>query len=180
MGNAKKSLSWVLIKVLLLIPLDLFFTDCLFNHQTLSELVVNMWNALVTFSFTCIRMAWISVGFVVNVLMYCWMLCHVMSCYVMLLCYVSCKRGTCLNSWKIITPLSWWLRTLVFNSHSFPRTHFSFPSLSGVTNGSAGLYLRCQVFSENVSLTLPVRTAHKTFTNRWSWNEWLTLPIKYR
>jgi len=50
---------------------------------------------------------------------------------------------------------------------------------SGVTNGSTGLYLRCQVFSESVSLTLPVRTAHKTFTNRWSWNEWLTLPIKY-
>ena len=28
-------------------------------------------------------------------------------------------------------------------------------------------------------MTLPVRTAHKTFTNRWSWNEWLTLPIKF-
>jgi len=50
---------------------------------------------------------------------------------------------------------------------------------SGVTHGSPGLYLRCQVFSEGVSLTLPVRTAHKTFTNRWSWNEWITLPIKY-
>lgn len=50
---------------------------------------------------------------------------------------------------------------------------------SGVTKGSSGLYLRCQVFSESFALTLPVRTAHKPFTNRWSWNEWLTLPIKY-
>lgn len=50
---------------------------------------------------------------------------------------------------------------------------------SGVTKGSCGLYLRCQVFSDGVALTLPVRTAHKTFSSRWSWNEWLTLPIKY-
>lgn len=50
---------------------------------------------------------------------------------------------------------------------------------SGVMQGSNGLYLRCQVFSDGSSLTLPVRTAHKTFTTRWSWNEWVTLPIKY-
>ncbi|CEP14473.1 hypothetical protein [Parasitella parasitica] len=41
------------------------------------------------------------------------------------------------------------------------------------------LYLTVQLFADNKPLTVPVKTSYKAFRNHWSWNEWLTLPIKY-
>ncbi|KAG1204363.1 hypothetical protein G6F70_000580 [Rhizopus microsporus] len=41
------------------------------------------------------------------------------------------------------------------------------------------LYVTVQLFGDNKPLTVPVRTSYKAFKNHWSWNEWLTLPIKY-
>lgn len=45
--------------------------------------------------------------------------------------------------------------------------------------GCSDLYVSCQVYADNIPLALPVRTAYKAFSTRWSWNEWLTLPVKY-
>ena len=42
------------------------------------------------------------------------------------------------------------------------------------------LYVVCQVFANGRSLTLPSRTAYKAFSNRWNWNEWVTLPIHFK
>lgn len=41
------------------------------------------------------------------------------------------------------------------------------------------LVVYCQVFSDGKPLSLPVSTSYKHFTNRWSWNEWVTLPIQF-
>ncbi|KAK4513454.1 uncharacterized protein ATC70_005455 [Mucor velutinosus] len=41
------------------------------------------------------------------------------------------------------------------------------------------LYITVQLFGDNKPLTVPVKTSYKAFRNHWSWNEWLTLPIKY-
>ncbi|KAI8887127.1 phosphatidylinositol 3-kinase [Backusella circina FSU 941] len=41
------------------------------------------------------------------------------------------------------------------------------------------LYVTVQLFGDNKPLTVPVRTSYKAFKNHWSWNEWLTLPIRY-
>ncbi|RUS87925.1 hypothetical protein EGW08_004341 [Elysia chlorotica] len=41
------------------------------------------------------------------------------------------------------------------------------------------LFVTVQVFNGGMPITLPVQTSHKSFTNRWNWNEWLTLPIKF-
>lgn len=41
------------------------------------------------------------------------------------------------------------------------------------------LYVTCQVYSDDRELTLPVRTSHKSFSSRWNWNEWLTLPLRF-
>ncbi|CAH0757899.1 unnamed protein product [Diatraea saccharalis] len=43
--------------------------------------------------------------------------------------------------------------------------------------GCSDLYVTCQVLSDGVPLALPVTTSYKAFTNRWNWNEWLTLPV---
>ncbi|CAH1760959.1 5700_t:CDS:10 [Entrophospora sp. SA101] len=42
------------------------------------------------------------------------------------------------------------------------------------------IYVTCQLFGGNKPLTIPVRTSYKSFQNHWLWNEWLTIPIKYR
>ncbi|XP_063383010.1 phosphatidylinositol 3-kinase catalytic subunit type 3 isoform X1 [Cydia fagiglandana] len=45
--------------------------------------------------------------------------------------------------------------------------------------GCSDLYVSCQVLSDGVPLALPVTTSYKAFTNRWNWNEWVTLPVYY-
>ncbi|XP_045514091.1 phosphatidylinositol 3-kinase catalytic subunit type 3 isoform X2 [Pieris brassicae] len=45
--------------------------------------------------------------------------------------------------------------------------------------GCSDLYVTCQVLCEGVPLALPVTTSYKAFTNRWNWNEWVTLPVYY-
>ncbi|KAG9294695.1 hypothetical protein G9A89_008174 [Geosiphon pyriformis] len=57
------------------------------------------------------------------------------------------------------------------------------PSLkfTGVqTSDYSDLYVTCQMFADNKPLTIPIRTSYKPFENRWAWNEWLVIPIKYR
>lgn len=45
--------------------------------------------------------------------------------------------------------------------------------------GCADLMVVCQVFANNRSLVLPTSTCYKSFTSRWNWNEWVTLPIQF-
>ena len=42
------------------------------------------------------------------------------------------------------------------------------------------LYVVCQIFANGQPLTLSAQTAYKPFSNRWNWNEWITLPIHYK
>ncbi|KAF9428085.1 Phosphatidylinositol (PI) 3-kinase [Podila epigama] len=42
------------------------------------------------------------------------------------------------------------------------------------------LYVTCQLFSGNQPLTVVLKTSYKAMTNKFAWNEWITLPIKYR
>ncbi|CAD7014388.1 unnamed protein product [Ceratitis capitata] len=39
--------------------------------------------------------------------------------------------------------------------------------------------IRLQVFNKNRPYCLPVTTSYKAFTKRWSWNEWVTLPLQF-
>ncbi|KAI9268862.1 kinase-like domain-containing protein [Phascolomyces articulosus] len=49
-----------------------------------------------------------------------------------------------------------------------------------ISEGSnSDFYVTVQLFGDNKPLTVPVRTSYKAFTNKHSWNEWLTLPLKY-
>ncbi|XP_005106443.1 phosphatidylinositol 3-kinase catalytic subunit type 3 [Aplysia californica] len=41
------------------------------------------------------------------------------------------------------------------------------------------LFVTVQVYNNGLPITLPVQTSHKSFTSRWNWNEWLSLPIKF-
>ncbi|RCH78648.1 Phosphatidylinositol (PI) 3-kinase, partial [Rhizopus stolonifer] len=41
------------------------------------------------------------------------------------------------------------------------------------------VYVTVQLYGDNKPLTVPVKTSYKAFKNHWSWNEWLTLPIRY-
>jgi len=41
------------------------------------------------------------------------------------------------------------------------------------------LSINCQIWSDNVPVTIPVTTSYKSFSTRWDWNEWVSLPIKY-
>lgn len=41
------------------------------------------------------------------------------------------------------------------------------------------MYVTCQILSDGVPLALPVTTSYKAFTNRWNWNEWVTLPVYF-
>lgn len=43
----------------------------------------------------------------------------------------------------------------------------------------ASFMIRLQVFNNGKSLGLPVLTSYKAFTTRWSWNEWVTLPVHF-
>ncbi|SNX81777.1 related to phosphatidylinositol 3-kinase [Melanopsichium pennsylvanicum] len=40
------------------------------------------------------------------------------------------------------------------------------------------LVVECRLFSENKPLSMPVKTAYKSFRNNHQWNEWITLPYK--
>ncbi|KAF9571953.1 Phosphatidylinositol (PI) 3-kinase [Mortierella alpina] len=42
------------------------------------------------------------------------------------------------------------------------------------------LYVTCQVFAGNKPLTVVLKTSYKAMSNKFAWNEWITLPIKYR
>ncbi|KDQ06726.1 hypothetical protein BOTBODRAFT_167791 [Botryobasidium botryosum FD-172 SS1] len=41
------------------------------------------------------------------------------------------------------------------------------------------LYVTCQILADNKPLTIPYRTCFKAFKNNYTWNEWITFPIKY-
>ncbi|KAN0128791.1 Protein kinase-like domain containing protein [Lactarius tabidus] len=41
------------------------------------------------------------------------------------------------------------------------------------------LYVTCQLLADNKPLTIPFRTSYKAFKNTYTWNEWITLPIRY-
>ncbi|GBE88499.1 atypical/PIKK/PI3K protein kinase [Sparassis latifolia] len=41
------------------------------------------------------------------------------------------------------------------------------------------LYVTCQLVADNKPLTIPIRTAFKSFKKDYTWNEWITLPIRY-
>ncbi|KAJ7766939.1 atypical/PIKK/PI3K protein kinase [Mycena olivaceomarginata] len=43
----------------------------------------------------------------------------------------------------------------------------------------ADLYVTCQLTADNKPLTIPFRTSFKAFKNNYTWNEWITLPIRY-
>ncbi|CAF1247836.1 unnamed protein product [Adineta steineri] len=40
-------------------------------------------------------------------------------------------------------------------------------------------YVLCQIYSDGQSLCMPIQTSYKSFTDKWNWNEWLTLPLRY-
>lgn len=44
---------------------------------------------------------------------------------------------------------------------------------------SASFKIQINVYNQNKNLCLPVSTSYKSFTTRWSWNEWVTLPLLY-
>ncbi|KAI8918613.1 kinase-like domain-containing protein [Powellomyces hirtus] len=48
------------------------------------------------------------------------------------------------------------------------------------TRELSDLYITCQLFADNKAITLPIRTAHHSFNAHWTWNEWLTIPLRYR
>ncbi|KIY68853.1 atypical PIKK PI3K protein kinase, partial [Cylindrobasidium torrendii FP15055 ss-10] len=41
------------------------------------------------------------------------------------------------------------------------------------------LYVTCQLVADNKPLTIPFRTSFKAFKSSYTWNEWITLPIRY-
>ncbi|KAJ2914075.1 hypothetical protein MD484_g6343, partial [Candolleomyces efflorescens] len=41
------------------------------------------------------------------------------------------------------------------------------------------LYVTCQLIADNKPLSIPFRTSFKAFKNSYTWNEWITLPIRY-
>lgn len=45
--------------------------------------------------------------------------------------------------------------------------------------GCSDLYVTCQILSDGQPLALPVTTSYKSFSNRWNWNEWVTLPVYF-
>ncbi|KAG8747309.1 Phosphatidylinositol (PI) 3-kinase [Ceratobasidium sp. 414] len=42
------------------------------------------------------------------------------------------------------------------------------------------IYVSCQIVADNKPLTIPHRTSFKAFKNSYTWNEWITFPLKYR
>ena len=46
---------------------------------------------------------------------------------------------------------------------------------------TADLYVTCHVFGEDGRpLFIPMKTSYRPFKNKWNWNEWLVLPLKYK
>ena len=41
------------------------------------------------------------------------------------------------------------------------------------------LYVKCTIHANGKLLCMPVRTAYKSFSSRWNWNEWVEFPIRY-
>ncbi|OBZ72708.1 Phosphatidylinositol 3-kinase catalytic subunit type 3 [Grifola frondosa] len=41
------------------------------------------------------------------------------------------------------------------------------------------IYVTCQLIADNKPLTIPFRTSFKAFKKDYTWNEWITLPIRY-
>ncbi|KAL0579966.1 Phosphatidylinositol (PI) 3-kinase [Marasmius crinis-equi] len=41
------------------------------------------------------------------------------------------------------------------------------------------LYVTCQLVADNKPLTIPFRTSFKAFKNAYTWNEWITFPVRY-
>ncbi|TFK20725.1 atypical/PIKK/PI3K protein kinase [Coprinopsis marcescibilis] len=41
------------------------------------------------------------------------------------------------------------------------------------------LYATCQLIADNKPLTIPYRTSFKAFKNTYTWNEWITFPVRY-
>ncbi|KAI0027323.1 atypical/PIKK/PI3K protein kinase [Vararia minispora EC-137] len=41
------------------------------------------------------------------------------------------------------------------------------------------LYVTCQLVADNKPLTIPFRTSFKAFKNGYTWNEWISFPIRY-
>ncbi|KAG0299039.1 Phosphatidylinositol (PI) 3-kinase [Linnemannia gamsii] len=42
------------------------------------------------------------------------------------------------------------------------------------------LYVTCQVFAGDQPLTVVLKTSYRPMSSKFAWNEWITLPIKYR
>ncbi|KAG9105258.1 Phosphatidylinositol (PI) 3-kinase, partial [Ceratobasidium sp. 392] len=42
------------------------------------------------------------------------------------------------------------------------------------------IYVACQIVADNKPLTIPHRTSFKAFKNSYTWNEWITFPLKYK
>uniref|UniRef100_A0A182PPU7 Phosphatidylinositol 3-kinase catalytic subunit type 3 n=1 Tax=Anopheles epiroticus TaxID=199890 RepID=A0A182PPU7_9DIPT len=47
------------------------------------------------------------------------------------------------------------------------------------TEKTPPLKVKLQIFDGGEPVGLPVCTSHKHFTTRWSWNEWVTLPLRF-
>ncbi|KAG8993706.1 Phosphatidylinositol (PI) 3-kinase [Tulasnella sp. JGI-2019a] len=47
------------------------------------------------------------------------------------------------------------------------------------SEGLSDLYVTCQLVADNKPLTIPYRTAFKAFKSTYTWNEWITFPVKY-
>ncbi|XP_061516913.1 phosphatidylinositol 3-kinase catalytic subunit type 3 [Anopheles gambiae] len=47
------------------------------------------------------------------------------------------------------------------------------------TEKTPPLKVKLQIFDNGEPVGLPVCTSHKHFTTRWSWNEWVTLPMRF-
>ncbi|KAI0833713.1 atypical/PIKK/PI3K protein kinase [Trametes gibbosa] len=45
--------------------------------------------------------------------------------------------------------------------------------------GFSDIYVTCQLVADNKPLTIPFRTSFKAFKKDYTWNEWITLPIRY-
>jgi phosphatidylinositol 3-kinase len=43
----------------------------------------------------------------------------------------------------------------------------------------ASLMVKCQLFNKGKPIGLPVTTSYKAFSKRYSWNEWVTLPLQF-
>ena len=43
----------------------------------------------------------------------------------------------------------------------------------------ASFMVKCQVYNQGKPLGLAVTSSYKAFTKRWSWNEWITLPLQF-